>query len=84
MKSHDLAKLLLTLPNLPVATHAHNHTYSSHGDAGSHGKLKVGLLKHYSGDHIVIGDISKLNINKPNWYVTEMFHGNAPEEWPSY
>lgn len=81
MNSHELAKILLSLPDLPVATHANNHTYASYGDRGSHGPLKVGLLKHYSGDHIVIGDISKRNINKPNWYVTEMFHGDAPEEW---
>jgi len=84
VNSHELAKLLLTLPNLPVATHAKNNTYSSGGDVGSHGPLKVGLLKHYSGDHIVIGDISKRNINKPNWYVTEMYYGDAPDEWMKY
>lgn len=83
MRSHELAHLLLTLPDLPVATHAHNHTYSGGGDAGSHGPLKVGLLKHYSGEHIVIGNISRRNINAPNWCVTEMFYGDAPAEWRS-
>lgn len=81
MKSHELAKLLLTLPDLPIATQAMNHTYASLGDTFSHGSLKVGLLKHYSGEHIVIGDISKKNINKPNWYITEMYLGDAPDEW---
>lgn len=81
MKSHELARLLLTLPDLPVATHAHNHTYSSGAQENSHGPLKVGLLAHYSGKHIVIGDISKRNINAPNWRITEMYHGDAPEEW---
>jgi len=77
MNSHDLARLLLTLPDLPVATHAHNHTYASGGDGGTHGPLKVGLLKHYSGDHIVVGNISKMDINPPNWYVSAMFYGEA-------
>lgn len=81
MNSHELARLLLTLPDLPVATHAHNHTYASLEDAGSHGPLKVGLLEHCAGQHIVIGDISKLNINYPNWWVVTMFHGDAPQEW---
>ena len=81
MNSHKLARLLLTLPDLPVATHAHNHTYMSETDGGSHGPLKVGRLHTYGGDHIVLGDISRRKINAPNWYVTEMMHGDAPEEW---
>ena len=83
MNSHDLARLLLSLPDLPVATHALNHTYcsSESADAITHGKLKVGRLKHYVGDHVVIGDISKRNINGPNWRVVEMWLGDAPEEW---
>ena len=81
MNSHELARILLEQPDMPVATHSNNHTYSSKGDACTHGKLKIGLLKHYSGDHIVIGNISKMNINKPNWYVEKMIHGDAPKEW---
>lgn len=81
MNSHDLARILLDGPNLPIATHTNNHTYASKADACSHGRLKVGVLKHYGGDHIVIGNISKRNINSPNWYVTEMIEGEAPEEW---
>lgn len=81
MNSHQLAKLLLDFPNLPVATHALNHTYISNVDQQSHGPLKIGILHSYGGDHLIIGDISKLNINPPNWFVTEMLHGNAPKEW---
>ena len=81
MNSHDLARLLLTLPDLPVATHAHNHTYMSGFDGSSHGPMKIGRLHTYGGDHIVIGDISKRKINAPNWHITEMLHGDAPEEW---
>lgn len=33
MTSHELAKLLLTLPDLPVATHANNHTDQGRGGA---------------------------------------------------
>lgn len=78
MTSHDLARLLLTLPDLPVATHANNHTYMS-GLRGA--PLKVGRLHTYGGDHIVLGNIGKRNINGSNWHVTEMLHGDAPEEW---
>lgn len=81
MTSHELARLLLTMQDLPVATHADNHTYMSGLGHQSHGPLKIGRLHTYSGDHIVIGNISKRNINKPNWYVVEMLHGDAPDEW---
>jgi hypothetical protein len=81
MTSHELANLLLTLPDLPVATHAHNHTYMSAADSRSHGPLKVGLLETYAGRHIVLGDINKRDLNSPNWFVSEIFHGDAPATW---
>lgn len=81
ISSHELAKILLAQPNMPVATHANNHTYAGHGDRDSHGPLKVGILHHYSGQHIVIGNISKKQINPPNWYVVDMIHGSAPDNW---
>jgi catabolite regulation protein CreA len=81
MLSHDLAKILLDSPNLPIATHAKNHTYMSGIDAESHGVCKVGLLHTYGGDHIIVGNISKRNINGVNWHVTNMIHGDAPQEW---
>jgi len=57
--------------SLPVATEAMGHIYASKGDRPSHGLLRVCLLKHYSGYHILIGNPSKMNINKPNWYIVE-------------
>lgn len=71
MTSHELANLLLTLPNLPVGTFANNHTYVA-ADRKTHGPLKVGLLKHYVGQHILIGNFFRLDINAPNWFVTEV------------
>jgi len=81
LSSHELARLLLELPDLPVAVHANNATYSSASDGKSHGELNICLLSHYAGEHIVIGNISKRNINGLNWRVKEMFVGDAPEEW---
>ncbi len=66
MLSHELAKILLENPNLPIATHALNHTYCSKGDSESHGPLKIGILSHYSGEHLIIGDISRNDINSIN------------------
>lgn len=81
MNSHELANLLLSAPDLPVACHALNHTYMSGLHSSSHGPLKIGLLETYGGQHIVIGNISKRSINAPNWYVSQMLHGEAPEQW---
>lgn len=75
MLSHELARILLENPNLPIATHANNHTYMSENDKYTHGMLKVGILETYKGKHIVIGNFGSLNINKPNWYVSELIRG---------
>jgi len=83
MTSHELAKILLAAPDLPVATHALNRTYMSAVDSICCGDLKVGILQTYGGEHIVIGNIGKKNINPPNWYVSSIIHGNdTPDEWP--
>lgn len=84
MNSHELARRLLELPDLPVATHALNHTYMAGLQERTHGGLKVGLLHTYGGDHIVIGDIGRKNLNHPNWYVKTMYIGSAPEDYPRY
>ena len=81
MTSHELAEQLLEQPDLPVATHANNHTYLSATARNSHGALKIGILESYGGKHIVIGNMSKRNINHPNWYVSDMIVGDVPEEW---
>lgn len=74
MKSHELAKILLDLPDMPIATHANNHTYKSDIDHVSHGSLLIAKLKTYGGDHLVIGNCSSPDMNKPNWYITEYYH----------
>ena len=81
MLSHDLAKILLEAPNLPIATHANNHTYISGSDSEDFCCCRVGLLDSHCGDHIILGNISKRNLNASNYYVKEMIHGDAPEEW---
>ena len=57
--------------SLPIATEAMGHVYASKGDRDSHGLLRVCLLHHYSGYHILIGNPSVTDINKPNWYIVE-------------
>lgn len=89
MNSHDLARILLAAPDLPIATHANNHTHES-GDVhpfwAELGKpapesIRVGILQHQSGQHILIGNFSRKRINYPNEYVTEMISGDVPEDW---
>lgn len=76
MTAHELAAILLAGPDLPVATHADNHT--SIGD-----RCRVALAHTYNGDHILIGNADKKNINRPNWYIVEMLDGgpDLPDEW---
>ncbi len=75
MNSHELARLLLSHPDLPIVAHANNHTYVEPEDT------VVGFLESYNGQSICIGNMSKKNINKPNWYVTDMISGDIPDEW---
>lgn len=69
MKSHTLAKLLLTLPNLPVTTHAMGH------DTLPSNKYHVGLMTSYEGQSIHIGNFSKddLDLNPPNWSLDKVY-----------
>lgn len=83
MTSHELAQKLLELPELPVATHANNHTFISMSHGFPPGAIRIGKLDSYAGDHIIIGNMSKRNLGKPNHFVIEMYEGDAPEEWPS-
>ena len=80
MESHELARKLLEQPSLPVATHSLGHTYMSKSDAITHGPLKIGILESSDGNrHIIIGDITKMNINGSNWHVSKMIHGIVKE-----
>ena len=78
MSSHELARLLLSLEDLPVATHAYDYTFNS-GD-GRTPSINVGRLEHYAGAHIIIGNFRRRSINAPNWYVSEVFLGDVPEK----
>lgn len=60
LTSHQLAKLLLKQPNLPIVTHAHHHT-TAHDDT-----IRVGLLKTYAGERVVIG-----NFNPDGSFITD-------------
>jgi hypothetical protein len=74
MTSHELARRLLSLPDLPVATAANNHVYASVEDRQSHGPLNIGRLEHYSGDYIVIGNVDETTWPKwGNWHVAELY-----------
>jgi hypothetical protein len=57
VSSHELARILLANEDLPIAVHVSGHTYSSKADAVSHGPLEIGILRHYAGRHIVIGNM---------------------------
>lgn len=81
MMSHELARKLLELPDLPVATAAMNHEYFSKGDAHAHGSFKIGLAHHYSGDHLIMGDMCRRILNYPNWWIREMYLGEIPNQW---
>lgn len=75
MTSHELAHILLAQPDLPIATHANNHT------ASIEDRMRVGFLHSWRGDAILIGNFSRMNVNYPNEYVTQMIHGNIPKDW---
>ena len=84
MKSHELARILLENENLDVATFANNHTFAEQSyssDGRTFRDLGIGILKHYSGDFIVLGNMSKKNINGANWHITKMITEDIPEEW---
>ena len=74
MKVKELIKILETVDGeLPIATHANNHSYFSdeRADGFSHGSLKVAICHHCAGNHIIIGNPYKKELNPPNWYIKE-------------
>lgn len=90
MKVAELIEILKTCdPEAHVATHANNHTYYHRDppDYYPYDPLRVCELSiGYVGrqEHqVVIGNVSKRNVNKPNWYVTKEFDGGKrlPDEW---
>ncbi len=71
MKAHDLAKILLDGPNLPIATHANNHT-------ASNCRIRVCTIKTANTESIGIGNFLRKLVNYPNEYVLEEIDGGDP------
>lgn len=83
MKSHELARILLENENLDVATFANNHTFADQSyfyNGKSFRDIRIGVLKHYSGNFIIIGNMCVKNLNFPNWYITKMITEDLPEK----
>jgi hypothetical protein len=74
LTSHALARALLEMPDLPVITHAVTHL------ADERTPVRVGLLRHYTGDYVCIGDFSKRNLGAPNWHIEDVYIG-GPLVW---
>ena len=74
MTSHELARLLLLQPDKPIALSVYDHVYSTAANLQGHGPLSIGLLRHYAGEHIVIGDIraEPENADRGNWHVKQI------------
>lgn len=83
MTSHELARALLIVPDLPVAIHAMGHTYHSRCDKGSHGAMSIAHLHHWGGDTIVIGnyDSSEIGVVKANEYPKYIYIRDTPHDW---
>lgn len=74
MNSHDLARILLSKPNLPIATHANNHTYESGENRDSHGPLNVALAEGCNGNkYMLIGNFNKERFDCHNERVVEEY-----------
>lgn len=82
MRSHDLAKLLLELPNLPVSTHADGHTAPDASTVTFGDSLKVALMErkvpNRSATHeIVIGNlIGYAFLEHGNNRLRKMYYGS--------
>lgn len=78
MKVKELIEILKTCdPELEIATHANNHTFIGKD-------CRVCLLNAYGEHRVVIGDVSKKDINSPNWFIEkELDNGpKIPDQWP--
>lgn len=83
MTAHELARILLAGPDLPVATTGHPYLSKAHNV--SHGALMVGILQSYAGPHVIIGNmLETLAANcKPNmWLESVIAPESAVVRWP--
>lgn len=77
MKSHELARLLLKNENLPIATHANNHTNKSeHG-----GSCSIGLMENEFARYIIIGNIGRGQINSDGSFIKIIQEVNEWIQW---
>jgi len=75
MNSHELAKILLSAPDMPIATHAMGQTYMSENHDDS---VCVAVLRTcYGKSHMCIGNMNTALINGSNWRITSVVHGNV-------
>lgn len=80
MTSHELAKILLHHADMPVAVSANNHEYFS-----VDGCFRVAFAHHNSGEYIMLGNMVRMNLNSPNWYLTKILHGSKiPVDYPRW
>ena len=67
MNSHQLAQLLLAQPDMPVASHASNHT--AFGD-----RMVVVTLDTYRGQFLTIGNFTLLNVKNGNERIVDVLY----------
>lgn len=76
----DLIKILEQCdPEMPVATHANNHT-------NTNDFCRVCLLQNGSKNYIIIGNVGRKNLNWPNEFIIkELDNGNKiPKDYPKW
>lgn len=80
MRSHELAKILLALPDLQVATHANNHCFAPL--QGQEREFAVAHLKKGESEFVVIGNMGRTETSLPLEYIDEVYHGRIMKRWP--
>jgi len=70
MKTHELARLLLSFPDAELTVTASRHHYTEDIDGRSHGPFLIQRIHHYArGERIAIGN--GLENNSTNWHPLE-------------
>ena len=77
MRSHDLAKILLDNPDMNIATFTNNHYYLSKSDSQSHGSINVATVDTYAGQHIMIGNMYRKDIDSENCMIKKDIYGDT-------
>lgn len=72
MKSHDLARMLLDAPDLPIAFAAMGHMYASDCHLKTHGPIGIGIVETRFGPHIVVGNEHDTSGRNENFNISEV------------